>query len=41
MAGFGGYDTVGAVVLETDGSLSVIGVADLGDRSALEERARD
>lgn len=34
-AGFGGYDAVGRVVLETDGSLSVIAPSALGDRSAL------
>lgn len=33
--GFGALDAVGAVVLETDGSFSVIGVDKLGDGSAL------
>lgn len=34
-AGIGGLDRVAAVVLETDGSLSVIGSASTGDRWAL------
>jgi hypothetical protein len=34
-AGFGGFDAVGAIVLETDGTMSVIGADDIGDGSAL------
>lgn len=34
-AGFGGLDTIAAVVLETNGKLSVIGASQLGDGSAL------
>jgi uncharacterized membrane protein YcaP (DUF421 family) len=39
-AGIGSLDAVAAVVLETDGSLSVISCADAGSRSALPEGAR-
>lgn len=38
--GFGSLSDVGAVVLETDGSLSVIGAGKLGDRSALDNVRR-
>lgn len=34
-AGFGGLDQIAAVVLETNGKLSVIGRSQIGDRSAL------
>ncbi len=34
-SGMGGVDLVGAMILETDGSFSVISVEQLGDRSAL------
>lgn len=34
-SGMGGVDLVGAMILETDGSLSVISTSQLGDRSAL------
>ncbi len=36
-SGFGGLDQVAAVVLETDGTLSVISHDQLGDGSALRE----
>lgn len=38
--GAGGFDQVARVVLETDGTLSVITVGKLGDRSALEPEDR-
>jgi len=36
-AGIGGLDRVGAVVLETNGTLSVVGLDAIGDKSALAE----
>lgn len=36
-AGVGGLDRVGAVVLETNGTLSVVGLDAIGDKSALAE----
>lgn len=39
-AGVGGFDQVARVVLETDGTLSVVTASKLGDRSALEPEGR-
>lgn len=36
-AGFGAMETIEAIVLETDGSVSVIGKSQAGDRSALRD----
>ncbi|PRZ03792.1 hypothetical protein BCE75_11211 [Isoptericola sp. CG 20/1183] len=40
-AGFGGYDVLAAVVLESDGSLSVVPASKLGDAAAIEPLERD